>query len=228
MICDTPLQLLSELALQYLGVTAALPDQQRLLTSLLQPLKLPSGDKQATRIGGGLWIDWPETLPYLVPWSGQVTLARLVSKYQIAVYEAISGKVVKPGRGEARRLPPSAVDLQCTGPIVDLQCSIKGASGMDTWAAQDPIDVGFSTNALGMEIMQSPVRELLAIMAVQVLPIVRTSRREYGVTIEMPDGGTHLACWTCEPRAGGYTRRWSALDAPVELPEQEYPTRETP
>lgn len=153
-------------------------------------------DAEAEPRTGGLqgvrWvrlITWPDRVPGLVTWAGQATLAKTVKKLVAAV-----------------RAANDQSDLY------EIRVPLDGASGFDADTAQDTIDVGFSTSALGMEVVQRPGLELLAVVGLETVPLVSFGPRECGF---VHDG--RLWRFPVESRNGGYYHRWGPLSAVTTL-----------
>jgi hypothetical protein len=106
----------------------------------------------------GLWHDWPMTLPRLKVWAGNASLGTIIR----ARIEAIN----------------AAGDLDCD--IMQWRQPIAGASGLDPRTCISALDAGFSLNEAGMKVQAFCAAELLAIVGLQVSPITRFARNEYG------------------------------------------------
>lgn len=169
----TPLELLANIGYRYLTRS-----NEAALEFLLSPV-IARPDYHGVQWGGKN-ITWPDRVPDLKTWSGQMKLSTLIKKYQAAL----------------QGYDPSTSLLEFQVPLV-------GASGMDPAAAQDAIDVGFSLNKAGMPVMQYPGRELLAIVGLETVPIVSLGRRKVGVIY-----GGKIWRWKIFKRAGGYLSKW--------------------
>lgn len=131
---------------------------------------------------GAWWfmpITWPDRVPALKTWAGQLTLTKLIKKYQ---------KVLE-------NIPEEE--------FLYHECAIGGISGMDPLRYIGAIDAGFSLNSLEMKTIQKPGMELLAIVGLETLPLVSISRdmagfiyegRIYEIKIKKRDGG-YLSHW---------------------------------
>lgn len=134
-----------------------------------------------------------------MPWAGQVTLAKIVTKWQAAVAKAAD--------------------------LMTHTVSVVGATGLDLRVAVDAIDAGFSLD--GVKLAQRPGLELLAVIGLETLPLLSWPRRHThvrecgfvlaGVPYRMP----------VEHRSGYYYRwgmvtpadpfeecEWAAVDEP--------------
>lgn len=133
---------------------------------------------------GATWmghlIDWPDRVPAVKSWAGQMSLKKIIAKFVKSLGKA---------------------------PIDDLfafRAGLKGASGIDARVCPNAIDVGFNLpDHPDMLIEMRPGVELLAMIGMQHVPIVSFARREVGV---MHD--SKLYRWQIEKRDGGYLRRW--------------------
>lgn len=141
-------------------------------------------DKPTERYETVRWLGrrlmWPHRLPELVTWGGQQTLAKLIARRQSAL-----------GRDRIENI------LSFTAPMT-------GASGLDPLINLDALDVGFSPNQLGMSVMQRPGVELLAILALESVPIISFGRQRYAISHEMIQWEFRV-----ESRGSKYYKRWS-------------------
>jgi hypothetical protein len=151
--------------------------------------EMRAGDLAGVRWGRRT-ITWPDRVPGLVTWSGQQNLAKVIIARQRALGAAAIDDLF------AHRVP------------------MKGASGLDAQSCPDALDMGFSTHALGMEVMQRPAVELLAIIGLETLPLVSFGPRECGFL-----HGRRLWRFAVEARDGGYYYRWAALREEAIPPE---------
>lgn len=144
------------------------------------PKPAPFGD-------GMLWlgrtITWPDRVPGLVTWSGQQTLAKITRTRQAA-------------------LGDSPID-----DILSFASPVTGVTGLDPVTSRDPVDIGYSPNALGMAVEQRVGCELLAIIGLESLPLVSFARRVCGLI-------HHGVVWrfVVSARAGGYYHRWGLME----------------
>ena len=138
---------------------------ERMLESAPKPCPFGEGVYWITR------IDWPDRMPHLQTWTGQVTLPKLIKKYQSALREHVKQRE-KERVIERREL--------------------------DAAAAPDPVDAGFSLHQTGMLVYQRIAVELLAIIGLQQVPLVSYGIRWCGFLhagrawqfrIEMRSGG---------------------------------------
>lgn len=147
---------------------------------------------------GAIWIcpiTWPDRVPGLKTWAGQLTLAKIIARNQAALEDALSGPRKRPKRTDA-----GDVDL------LTLTVGIEGASGLDCDTAQDSVDIGFSPARHSMLLATRPALELLAIIGLESLPIVSLAARHVGVVHR-----GRMWTWHVEPREGGYYHRWGRL-----------------
>ena len=117
-------------------------------------------------------ITWPDRLPAMVTWAGRMNLATIV-------------KARQEGLGDVHPL--------------DHVLSIGGASGLDNRSAVTADEAGFSLN--GRLVHTYAGQELLAIIALETLPLVSLGLKRVGVLY-----GGRLWAWDVEPRGGYYTR----------------------
>lgn len=159
-----------------------LEDHQKIRQILLTPAR-PFQDKDGAR-----WITpitWPDRLPDLKTWSGRQTLPGIIAKLQEEVRKS------------------EQVNL------FEMASFMHGASGFNGIACQDSLDsldIGFSPAALGIAVRQYPARELLAILALETLPLVSFGRRHVGF---IHDG--QIWQFKVEPRDSGYYYRWGEI-----------------
>ena len=132
-------------------------------------------------------LTWPDYLPGLVTWSGQMSLA---------------GTKKRPGLIEARQEA-----VKGASNIFEATGDLPGVMGMDYRAAQSTLDVGFSPGAVGLAVRQRVGLELLAIVGVQHATTICYSRTEYGI---LHDG--HVYRFRVERRGQGkYLKRWTPI-----------------
>lgn len=177
---------------QLLRTSSPTPDQMK----LLQLRMISSKPKAWPNKSGCSWlgrsITWPDRVPGLVTWSGQQTLPMLIKKCQSALEEW------------------GGADLR------EASVAMTGVSGIDSLVAQDAIDVGFSVDALKMPVFQRVGLELLAIYALEAVPLLSFARRQVGVL-----HAGQVWTWRVEAREGGYYHRWGDVremaidDAPL-------------
>lgn len=168
--------------------TALLTDHQRVRELLLgQGVSPRSGDLLGAKWEQCGLITWPDRLPGLKTWAGQATLPKIITAHQRRLRAddapdlfAVRG-AYRTGKGE-------------------------GPSGLDALTCQDPLDIGFSPSALGMDIECRPAVELLAIVGLESLPLVSFGSRECGF---IHDG--QVWRFVVEGRSGGYAFRWGPL-----------------
>ena len=113
---------------------------------------------------GAVWgpwsIKWPDRVPGLKTWAGNMTLPKLIAKLQAA-------------------LTPAA--LAAAGDdLAKVAVPLKGVSGLDRAAAGSSLDIGFSPSELDIPVVQRPAVELLAIIGLNTLPLVSWDTRECG------------------------------------------------
>ena len=183
---------------------------ERMLESAPKPCPFGEGVYWITR------IDWPDRMPHLQTWTGQVTLPKLIKKYQSALREHVKQRE-KERVIERRELdaaiqaaapddPPQPPRLNPRDDLFSLQMPLHGASGLDAAAAPDPVDAGFSLHQTGMLVYQRIAVELLAIIGLQQVPLV-----SYGIRW---CGFLHAGrAWQfrIEMRSGGYYSRWLSM-----------------
>jgi CRISPR-associated protein Csb3 len=145
----------------------------------------------------GPWkLDWPDRVPRLKTWAGQVTLAGLIRERQKAL---------------KKNCKPSEAVLACTA-------TAGGASGLDASTALTPLDIGFSPDAHGIEIEFRVGAELLAMIGLQVSPVAVSPD---GRTLWLL-GGVHPLRFRVEKR-GKYQGAYSLFAQPCDLPTLETP-----
>lgn len=157
-------------------------DHRRVYERLLAKEPSPMSNNRE----GALWlvpITWPDRVPGLKCWAGQVTLPKIIAKLQ------------------------AAVRTQPDGDLFELRAPIKGASGIDALSCPSAIDVGFSVNALGMAVVQRPAMEMLAIYGLETLPLVSFAAHECGF---IHDG--FIWRFPVEGRGDGHYRRWGNVE----------------
>ena len=162
------------------SIAAAMRQDHQSIARLLRDANKPAEMKP---YNGARWldriIDWPDRVPALKVWAGNMTLPKIIVKHVKAMGDE---------------------------PIDDLfafTAPLKGASGIDARSAPKAIDIGFSLSALDMAIEQRPCVELLAIVGLQSVPLISFGRHEVGV---LHDG--KLYRWPIEDRDGDYLKRW--------------------
>jgi CRISPR-associated protein Csb3 len=131
---------------------------------------------------GGRLITWPDRVPDLKVWAGQLTLAKIIKKTQAALRSA-----------------------EWTGDLFSVRAPMKGTSGLDALSCPSALDAGFSADVLGMAVVQRPGVELLTIIALESVPLISYGRRDCGF---VHDG--KLWRFAVEDR-GGYYRRIGEL-----------------
>lgn len=128
----------------------------------------------------GRRIDWPDRVPAMKTWAGQMSLKKII------------GKFVK------------SLGKQPINDLFAFRAPLKGASGLDSRSCPNAIDVGFSLNAHPeMLVEMRPGIELLAVIGLQQMPILSFARRDVGI---LYDGKIYR--WRIEKRDGGYLSRW--------------------
>jgi hypothetical protein len=133
-------------------------------------------------------LTWPDRVPGLKCWSGQMTLAKTLAKLRDALED-------------------------CEEPdLFAARAAMLGTSGFDAGSSRDAIDIGVSPNALGMEVVQRPGVELLAVIGLETVPLVSFGPRECGY---LYDG--RVWRFAVELRDTGYLHRWGEVRA-VEIP----------
>lgn len=105
-------------------------------------------------------IDWHLALPELKIWAGQATLQTLVDGRRVAV----QGAVASLGGTSIR----------------DWRLPYPSMSGLDPRTAAGSLDIGFSPATLGMMISTYIADELLAVVGMQISPVIRFGRKSYG------------------------------------------------
>lgn len=162
--------------------TAAL-DHGRVLELLLRPAKLLHPDTHGIRWGTRR-ITWPDRVPGLRTWAGQVNLAKIVAKHQKA----------------PKQSPDPIADLFAWGYFGE------GASGIDPGAAPNALDHGYSLSRAEESVWQRGLVELLAIAGLETVPLVSFDARVCGFV--------HAdRVWRFEliGRDGGYFYKWGTL-----------------
>jgi hypothetical protein len=150
-------------------------------------------------------ITWPDRVPQLAIWSGQQALAKIIAKNQ----RAIQGRERRSGR----RLETFARATDTHDPCT-FTAPLHGASGLDIQSCPRSIDVGFSPAALDMAVWQRPALELLAILGVEIVPLVSLAVNEYGYIHE-----GRLWRFPIVARDGGYYHAWGPLHGSEDLDE---------
>lgn len=160
------------------AIAAARAAEMRRLT---QRLKAAAPQQKGESIYWlGRRIRWPERAPWIVTWGGRQSLAALIAK-----------------RIEA--LPGEADDL------LTVAAPITGMSGLDAAHAASARDIGFSPDAVSMQILTRVGAELLTIYALDTLDILTTPGDGWGVRIA--DAWWHGVC----VRRGQYYRAWTTM-----------------
>lgn len=113
----------------------------------------------------GVWIDWPIHLPELKVWAGQASLTTITDGRLRALHQHTR----QPGTR-----------------LLDWKIPYSGMSGLDARTASATLDIGFSPSEAGLDIATYVAAELLMIIGMQVAPVTRFGRREYGYLD--PDG----------------------------------------
>lgn len=120
-------------------------DHQRVADWLREADVYPIGNRDGATFGV-IRIGWPDRVPALKVWAGQMTLAKIAKKLQAA-------------------LPREVAD------VLAVTAGLKGASGLDRQAAPTALEAGFSLNATGMLIETRIGMELLAIIGAETIPL---------------------------------------------------------
>lgn len=132
---------------------------------------------------GCKWIiplTWPDRVPGLVTWSGQMTLSKIIRDMLSEVKKAKE-----------------------IGDIRAFRAPMTGATGFDLMTAIEPLDAGFSLNELGMPIMRRVGLELLSIIGLQALPLISLGGRKCGVIYR-----GNMYQFPVLTRSGGYYHKW--------------------
>lgn len=170
------------------SVAAALAVDHRRVADILRDSHAEGNANYAGVKWLGRLISWPDRLPDLVTWTGQMSLAKIVK---------------------------ARVKMLGDGPIGDLyayQAAAKGTTGLDGATCQDALDAGFSAATLDLAVVQRPALELLAILGLESCPLVSFGKRDAGyLWDEFGDGRHALYRFTVEARDGGYYHRWGPL-----------------
>ncbi|ADG70106.1 hypothetical protein Plim_4299 (plasmid) [Planctopirus limnophila DSM 3776] len=125
-------------------------------------------------------ITWPDRVPGLVTWTGQMTLPKIIN-----------------GMIDALKKAKDVEDIRA------FQAPMTGATGFDLRTAIEPLDAGFSLDKLGMPIMRRVGLELLGIIGLQTLPLVSLGGRKAGVIYR-----GKMYQFPVLPRSGGYYHKW--------------------
>lgn len=159
----------------------------------------------------GMAITWPDRVPGLKTWTGHVTLAGLI-RDRLAVIAADKGAtpdlfelrgVITGHAGKQRKQTAAKKGTAAGGeppPVV------SAMSGFDPLVCRDSLDVGFNAAELGMDVSFRPAVELLAVVGLEVVPLVSYAARECGFL-----HGGRAYRFAVEPRSGGYAYRWGEL-----------------
>lgn len=179
MVHDT-LRFLADVAIK--NMEAQVDDVVRVLLTPARPVVNRDGCQWFQQ------ISWPDRMPELKTWAGQVTLPGLIKKLQAPLRKA---------------------HFETVEDLLNFQAPLQGVSGFDYVAAADPLDVGFSTNALGIPVMQKVGQELLAVYAMECLVLTSWSHPDKRLCGFVADGTIYQM--EVQPRAGGYYFRWGPL-----------------
>lgn len=139
----------------------------------------------------GLRIDWHIAVPGLRTWAGQASLDAIIKNRRAAIQ--------------------AAGDLPEGESIIEWEVPLRrgqGTSGIDHTSALSNQDIGFSPREVGMAICVRAAAELLAVIGMQISPIVKLGPRTYGYQdLALNDW------WTFDigPITSGnpYYRRWN-------------------
>src|SRR5882724_1560884 len=144
----------------------------------------------------GHLIDWPDRVPALKTWAGQMSLKKIIAKF-------------------VKSLGKEPID-----DLFAFRAGLKGGSGMDASVCPNAIDAGFSlADHPEILIEMRPGVELLAVIGLQHVRLMSFARQEVGILFD-----NKIYRWAIEKRDGGYLRRWSdnlkveALGYPVRIP----------
>jgi hypothetical protein len=129
----------------------------------------------------GTLITWPDRMPCLKTWAGQMTLPGIIKKSRAAI------------RGHTDEDPFA------------FSAPLKGVTGFDPLPAQSALDIGFNPARLDMPIFQRPAVELLAVYGLESLPLVSFGRRDCGFV-----HGGRLWRFAVEER-DGWLHRWGMM-----------------
>jgi hypothetical protein len=119
-----------------------------------------AGPKEKIMDIAGHGVRWHLALPELKIWAGQATMETLVSGRIAALHEA--------------------GDLPDDTRLLDWTIPYRTMSGLDPRTAATSIDIGFSPAALGMDMSTYVAAELLAVLGMELSPLLRYGREEYG------------------------------------------------
>lgn len=167
----------------------------------------------------GIDITWHRELPRLKVWAGQMSLATIIAPRLIAIQS-----------DDATR--QSLFDFRIA--MRDAKSNVPiGASGLDPRSIVDARAAGFSPSDLSIAVAQYPAVDLLAIIGLQVSPIMRISWNEYAYT-GAPNSWDTQDAWSFRlvAREGGYMRNFSmatkwtsdnlALPQPTDKPIRQH------
>lgn len=119
------------------------------------------GAKEPPAALAGVTLSWHYALPELKIWAGRATLTTLIDGRRAALSAAVW---------------PGGVRL------LDWSIPYPTMSGLDPRTAATALDIGFSPAALDMPVACYAAAELLMYIGLQVSPVTRFGRREYGYT----------------------------------------------
>jgi len=122
--------------------------------------KPAEGETEAPVTIAGHRIDWHLYLPELKIWAGGANMESLTKGRRHALHQA--GNL------------PIGVSLR------EWRLPYPTMSGLDPRTAATNLDIGFSPAKLGMSISTYVADELLAVLGMQLAPIIRYGRREFG------------------------------------------------
>lgn len=148
------------------------------------PKKAPEQEKSLDFLA--VHLTWHWAMPEVKPWAGQATMNTVLYQRIEAIKKA----------------------TYADEPILDWLLPLKTELGLDSRINTDPIDVGFSPQAVGMPIMCYVAAECLAIVGLELAAITRHGRKTYSIDLD----GTRWT-WTYEPRGTGQHRRATAAKA---------------
>lgn len=144
------------------------------LAALTDPSRKPEYYRTGTDMVAnwlGVRIRWPQRLPDLRTWAGQQTLRHVIE----ARREALAYDIVTQAKKSRQK-----IDLPEDVGLLDWRRPIHGMLGIDHRSTASNLDIGFSPDALGMRVNCYAAAELLAILGVDLMPLIRWGHRAYG------------------------------------------------
>lgn len=169
-------------------IEARRQDHQRIADWLRDAKITPKPNDKAGCSIGDVYLNWPDRVPALKVWTGQMTLAKIAKKLQACI-------------------PAKVHD------VLALISPLKGSSGLDRRAAPTALELGFSLNETGMAVETHVGIELLGIIGLETLPLtVYPDGRRIGYEADELRGVDKSRWMFAVEDRGDYYGRWGTAE----------------